>query len=174
MNKQIERSCQKQAPKEKTSKKPCPKQALNQSNKPYSFIGTNKETMETMAQPQAIVNPAISHIKQRYKPNKRRFKLQDPPIFTGRRDGMPVVEWLVKMKGKMTVDKDLMDTPWRRMMYVMSRVGGTAFGHLEPCDQEQHAQKNRPRPWKDSDKMLSYLEQVFGDSNRRRNAEYEF
>ena len=73
------------------------------------------------------------------------------------------------MKGKMRVDENLMDTPWRRMAYVMSRVGGTAFGHLEPRTRE-----NRSRPWKDSNKMLAYLERVFGDSNRRRNAEYKF
>ena len=73
------------------------------------------------------------------------------------------------MKGKMKVDEDLMDTPWRRMAYVMNRVGGTAFGHLEP-----QAREHGPRPWKDSDEMLAYLERVFGDSNRRRNAKYEF
>ena len=69
------------------------------------------ETMKTMAQPQAIVNPAISHTEQRYEPEKRQFKLQDPPIFTGRRDSLSFVEWLAKMKGKMTIDEDLMDTP---------------------------------------------------------------
>ena len=127
------------------------------------------ETMKTMAQPQAIVNPAISHTEQRYEPEKRRFKLQDPLIFTGGRDGLPFVEWLAKMKGKMKVDEDLVDTQWRRMAYVMSRVGGTAFGHLEP-----RAWENRPRPWKDSNEMFAYLERVFGDSNRRQNAEYKF
>ena len=114
-----------------------------------------------MAQPGAIVNPAISHTEQRYKPKKRRFKLQDPPVFTAEKDGMPVVEWLAKMKGKMKVENDIMDTPWRRMAYVMSCVGGTAFSHLEP-----HAWENGSRPWKDSNEMLAYLEQVFGDSNR--------
>ena len=73
------------------------------------------------------------------------------------------------MKGKMKVDEDLMDTQWRCMAYVMSRVGGTAFGYLEP-----RAREHGLRPWKDSDKMFAYLERVFGDPNRRRNAEYEF
>ena len=82
---------------------------------------------------------------------------------------MPVVEWLTKMKRKMMVDDDLIVTPWRRMAYVMSCVGGTAFSHLEP-----QACEHGLRPWKDSDKMLAYLERVFRDSNRRRNAEYEF
>ena len=45
------------------------------------------------------------------------------------------------MKGKMTVDDNLMDTPWHCMAYIMSCVGGTAFGHLEP-----RAQENGPRP----------------------------
>ena len=102
---------------------------------------------------------------------KRRFKLENLPVFTGGRDGLPFVEWLAKMKGKMKVDKNLMDTPWRRMAYVMSCVGGTTFSHLEPRVRKN---RTRPEPWKDSDKMLAYLERVFGDSNRRRNAEYEF
>ena len=120
-------------------------------------------------QEQVIVSPRGNHENGSTFTSKRRFKLQDPPVFTGGKDGMPVVEWLAKMKGKMMVDDDLMDTPWRRMAYVMSRVGGTAFGHLEP-----RARENGPRPWKDSNEMLAYLERVFGDSNRRRNAEYEF
>ena len=101
--------------------------------------------------------------------SKRRFKLQDPPIFTSGRDSMPFVEWLAKMKGKMMEDNNLMDTQWRRMAYVMSRVSSTAFGHLEP-----QACEYGPQPWKDLDKMLAYLERVFEDSNRRRNAKYKF
>ena len=73
------------------------------------------------------------------------------------------------MKGKMKLDENLMNTPWRRMAYVMNRVGSTAFGHLEP-----RAQENRSRPWKDLNEMFAYLERVFGDSNRHRNAEYKF
>ena len=122
-----------------------------------------------MMQEQVIVSPHGNKENRSTFTSKRCFKLQDPSVFTGGKDGMPVVEWLAKMKGKMTVDDNLMDTPWRRMAYVMSRVGGTAFGHLEP-----RARENGPRPWKDSNEMLAYLERVFGDSNRRRNAEYEF
>ena len=48
------------------------------------------------------------------------------------------------------------------MAYVMNRVNSTAFSHLEP-----HAKEHGARLWKDLDKMLAYLEQVFGDSNRR-------
>ena len=82
---------------------------------------------------------------------------------------MPVVEWLAKMKEKMTVDNNLMETLWRCMAYVMSRVSSTAFGHLEP-----RARENEPRLWKNLNKMLAYLEWVFRDSNRRQNAEYKF
>ena len=100
---------------------------------------------------------------------KRQFKLENPPVFTGGRDGVPFVEWLAKMKEKIKVDENLMDPPWCRMAYVMSCVSSTAFNHLELC-----ACEHGPRPWRDSDKMLAYLERVFGDSNWRRNAEYEF
>ena len=82
---------------------------------------------------------------------------------------MSVVEWLAKMKGIIMADNDIMDTLWRQMAYVISRVDGIAFGYLEPC-----AWEHRPKLWKDSNKMLAYLEQVFGDSNRRQNAEYKF
>ena len=100
---------------------------------------------------------------------KRRFKLQDPPVFTDGKEGLPVEYWLAKMKAKMKADGDLMDTPERRMAYVMNRVEGMAFGHLEP-----HTQDNATEPWKDSNDMLTYLERVFGNSNRRQNAENEY
>ena len=61
--------------------------------------------------------------------------------------------------------------PWRRIVYVMNRVDGTAFGYPEP---RTRGREYGPRPWKDSDKMLAYLERVFGDPNRRQNAEYNF
>ena len=92
-------------------------------------------------QRQVIVSPRGNHEDKSTFTSKCCFKLQDLPVFTGGKDGMPVVEWLAKMKRKMTVDDDLMDTPWRRMAYVMSRVGGTAFSHLEP-----RAREHGPRP----------------------------
>ena len=130
-------------------------------------------------QKQGIVDPLVSHAEQRHEreassSSKPLFKLQDPPVFIGGIDSMPVVEWLVKMRGKMKADNDLMDTPWRRMACVMNRIGGMAFGHLEPRARDQRARKHGPKPWKDSDEMLAYLKKVFGDLNRRQNAEYEF
>ena len=73
------------------------------------------------------------------------------------------------MCGKMAVDEDLYNTLARCMVYVMNRIGGKAFCHLKP-----RAQTNASRPWKDLDKMLAYLELVFGDPNRRANAETQF
>ena len=100
---------------------------------------------------------------------KRRLKLADPPIFTDAKDDVPVEHWLAKIDGKMTADEDLLDTPKHRMVYVMNCVGGTAFSHLEP-----RARRNATKPWKDLEEMLTYLEQVFGDSNRLENAENEY
>ena len=100
---------------------------------------------------------------------KRRLKLQDPDKFTNSKNGDPVKYWLSQMRGKMAADDDLYNTPARRMMYVMNRMGSDAFGHLEP-----RTRPNAPRPWKDSDEMLAYLERVFGDPNRRANAETQF
>ena len=100
---------------------------------------------------------------------KRRFKLQDPPVFTDGKEGLPVEYWLAKMKAKMKADGNLMDTPERRMAYVINRVEGMAFGHLEPRTRD-----NATEPWKDSNDMLTYLERVFGNSNRRRNAENKY
>ena len=70
--------------------------------------------------------------------SKHWFKLQDPPIFIDGKNSLPFVKWLAKMKKKMKVDKHLIDTLWRCIAYVMSRVSGTAFSHLEP-----HAWKNK-------------------------------
>ena len=57
------------------------------------------------------------------------------------------------MKGKIKADSDIMDTPDRRMTYVMNRVAGTAFNHLEP-----RARDNAAKPWKDSNEIFAYLE----------------
>ena len=86
-----------------------------------------------MMQRQVIVSPHGNHKDGSTFTSKCCFKLQDLPVFTGGKDGMPIIEWLAKMKRKIKVDEDLIDTPWRRMAYVMSQVSGTAFGHLEPC-----------------------------------------
>ena len=88
--------------------------------------------MEKIRQEQVIVSPRGNNEYKSTFASKRRLKLQDPPIFTGGRDGLSVTEWLAKIKGKMMVDDNLIDTLWRRMAYVMNCVGGTAFGHLEP------------------------------------------
>ena len=55
------------------------------------------------------------------------------------------------------------------MVYVMNRVDGTAFSHLEP-----RVQKNATNPWKYADEMLAYLKRVFGNSNRRQDVETQF
>ena len=60
--------------------------------------------METMMKKQVIVSPCGNHKNRSTFTSKRRFKLQDPPVFTSGKDGMPVVEWLAKMKRKMKVD----------------------------------------------------------------------
>lgn len=117
--------------------------------------------------PEQEVSPAPSTDSTRV--GKRRLKLQDPPVLTDGKDSVPVEHWLAKMDGKMTANDDLYDTPARRMVYVMNCVGGTAFSHVEP-----RSGKNATKPWKDLEEMLACLERVFGDSNRRENAETEF
>ena len=42
---------------------------------------------------------------------KRQYKLQDPLIFTGEREGLPFVEWLAKIKRKIEMDNDIINTP---------------------------------------------------------------
>ena len=39
------------------------------------------------------------------------FKLQDSSVFTSGKDGMPVVEWLAKMKQKIEANNNLIDIP---------------------------------------------------------------
>ena len=114
-------------------------------------------------QKQAIINPPGSHANtqvvdppasyvadKQHKPEaspgfstgltvgaqKRCFKLQNPLVFTDRKNDLLVEHWLVKMKGKMTANNDLYDSLARCMVYVMNCVSGLAFGHLEPRAQE--------------------------------------
>ena len=100
---------------------------------------------------------------------KRRFKLQNPSVFTNGKEKLPVKYWLAKMKAKMKANGNLMDTLKQRMAYVMNCVEGMAFGHLKPRSRD-----NATKPWKDSDKILTYLEQVFRNLNRRQNAENKY
>ena len=101
--------------------------------------------------------------------SKRHFKLDNPNRFTGEKNSIPIEQWLTQMEGKMTEDEELMDTPRRHIVYVLNRLDGRAFKHMEP-----RARKNASKPWKDSNKMLAHLERVFGDSNRLENAENEY
>ena len=98
--------------------------------------------------------------------SKRRFKLDNLNRFTGERDSIPIEQWLTQMEGKITEDEELIDTPRRRIVYVLNCLDGRAFKHVEP-----RARKNASKPWKNLDKMFAHLERVFGDSNRLKNAE---
>lgn len=55
------------------------------------------------------------------------------------------------------------------MAYVMNRVGGEAFGHLEP-----RLRKSATKPWVTADEMLDYLKRIFDNSQRRENAKNAF
>ena len=66
-------------------------------------------------------------------------------------------------------DEKLIDILKKRIAYVMNRVGSTTFKHVET-----RAKKNATKLWKNSNKMLVYFERVFGNPNRRQNAETEF
>ena len=100
---------------------------------------------------------------------KQRLKLQDLLIFTDEKNSVSIKHWLAKIDGKMTVNKNLMNTPKKRIIYVINRMNGTAFSHLEP-----RAWKNATKPWKDLDEMFTYLKRVFGNSNRQKNAKNDF
>ncbi|MCJ1428754.1 hypothetical protein MMC29_006665, partial [Sticta canariensis] len=67
---------------------------------------------------------------------KRHAKLQDPLVFTNGKHNMPVEHLLVKMRRKMSANSDLYDTLELHMVYVMNRVEGMAFSHLEPRSQD--------------------------------------
>ena len=63
---------------------------------------------------------------------QRRFKLQNFFVYKEKNAGLPMEHWLTKMKTKIKADDNFMVILDQRMAYVMSRVGDTAFGHLEP------------------------------------------
>ena len=114
-------------------------------------------------------SPGLSDNATTSTASKRRFKLDNPDRFTGEKDSVPIEQWLTQMEGKITEDEELIDTPTRRIVYVLNRLDGRAFKHVEP-----RTRKNVSRPWKDSDKMLAHLECVFGDSNCLENAENKY
>ncbi|MCJ1470629.1 hypothetical protein MMC07_009275, partial [Pseudocyphellaria aurata] len=64
-------------------------------------------------------------------PAAKRPKLENPDKLT---DGVNPewTQWKVQMEGKMRQDADYYGTPEARKDFVMSRVAGKAFKHLEP------------------------------------------
>ena len=120
------------------------------------------------ASPGPLASSALT-TKSASKIKKRRIKLQDPDKFINGKDEDLVEYWLAQMRGKMAANNNLYDTLARCIVYVMNQTSGTAFGHLE-----LQSQPEATRQWKDADKMLTYLEHMFGDSNRCANAKTKF
>lgn len=94
--------------------------------------------------------------------------IPDPPIFTDGKNSI-VEHWLIKMRGKMEADADLMPTEALRMAYVQSRVGGDAMNYLVP-----RMSKDSPKAFETAEEILEYLERIFGDPYGQENAENKF
>lgn len=145
---------------------------LNKEN--ATVVAERDEAQEALAESLGVIQGLQGQIANLTGENtalreqKRRMKFPDPPIFTGGKE-LPVEHWLVKMAGKMRADAEAMDTETFRMMYVFSRVGGDACGHLEP-----RMRQGATKPWVTAAEMLAHLGRVYGDPDRRGNAEYTF
>ena len=67
------------------------------------------------------------------------------------------------------MDKDYYDSEELRMAYLISRVGGIASKHLLP-----RRRVNHPDSFTTVEEMLSVLDGVFDDPNRRLTAQREY
>ena len=99
--------------------------------------------------------------------SSKSTKLPDPPLFEG--PGQDVDNWLSRMRNKLKANKDHFPTEELKIAYVESRVGGTAAKHI--ASRMRDAATN---PFLEAEEVLSVINKVYGDSNRRHTAQRQF
>lgn len=99
---------------------------------------------------------------------KRSMKLPDPEIFKDNIE-VRIDQWLVVMRNKLMGNADHYPTEQDKIIYVLTRVGGQAFGFIEP-----RAKQNAVDAFQKAEDILDALYSVYGDQNKQRTARREF
>ena len=100
--------------------------------------------------------------------SSKSVKLPDPPLLTDSKD--PEFEdWLSRMKNKLTVNADYYNIEALKMAYTENRTGGDAAKYLAPRLRDAAVDK-----FETADEIFEYLELIYLDLNRLRNAKNEF
>ena len=90
-------------------------------------------------------------------------KFPDAPIFSGNRASFDA--WKDKVRDKLNNSAAQYPTEYHRIAYVRSRTDGTAYQQIRAQCQTDH-----PRPFRTANDVLTALEKVYGDRNKRNRA----
>jgi len=96
------------------------------------------------------------------KPHKS-VKYPDPPVFS-EADGDPsLIDWTLRIKDKLLLNKDHFDDKQHQALYVIGRTGGTAAKHILAY------RENEPDYFKTAEEVLDLLRRTMGDPHKRAN-----
>lgn len=100
---------------------------------------------------------------------KKSEKSPDPERFTGEPGDICFDEWHGKMIGKLKANADWWITEDARMVYVLSRVTGTAYLQITA-----RARPGAPNPFQDHKEIFETLSNVYTARNRKQLARNSF
>jgi len=90
-------------------------------------------------------------------------KFPDAPVFSGNRASFDA--WTDKVRDKLSNSAAQYPTEYHRIAYIKSRTEGTAYQQIRAQCQPDH-----PRTFETAEELLTALEKIYGDKNRRSRA----
>ncbi|KAH0562538.1 hypothetical protein GP486_002778 [Trichoglossum hirsutum] len=101
----------------------------------------------------------------------RRFtKLPDLPLFNGSmKDGVMYDNWLIQVENKLRGNADVYPTKDLKIIYVAGQVSGDALTLIS-----SHLWAMNRHAYGTIDELYEYLEELYGNPNKKRNARQAF
>lgn len=102
--------------------------------------------------------------------NSTRRRTQEIRIekFSGAKEGPSWYTWVTTIQNKLKVNHDHFESQDARMLCVFSHTTGTAQEHLLPRYEDAS-----PARFCDAEEMISYLETIYGNAFKQRDAQYQ-
>ena len=99
---------------------------------------------------------------------QRTAKTSDPPLFCQPDGDITLEDWTQRIRDKLTVNKDHFEDDTARTIYIISRTGGIAAEQIYSYRAED------PGYFATPDEVLSMLQDVMGNPNKRSDMRREF
>ena len=92
-------------------------------------------------------------------------QLKDPPRFSGNRDSKAKYEvWRYSVINKLQMNEDWYPESWQQVIYILSRLEGTASEHCLP-----RAVPEATRPFETASEVIDHLDHRFMDHDKKAN-----